>query len=142
MLFSNLLHPEILQVLGAAGHGSTILIADGNYPASTCLGPKARLVSLNLSPGIVNCLDVLRAVASSIPIESASVMQPAEGSSPPIWSDFQEILGSAGFSEPLQRIERFAFYQAASTSGHALTIQTAEQRVYANLLLTIGVRRS
>ena len=63
MLKTELIHPEILAALGAAGHGSTVLIADGNYPASTSMGPRAKRVSLNLSPGVVNCADVLRAHA-------------------------------------------------------------------------------
>jgi L-fucose mutarotase len=36
MLKTKLLHPEILQALGSSGHGSQILIADGNYPYATC----------------------------------------------------------------------------------------------------------
>ena len=51
MLKSRLLHPEILEAFGRAGHSSKILIADGNYPSAAQLGPGARLVSLNLSPG-------------------------------------------------------------------------------------------
>ncbi|HOS03406.1 MAG TPA: RbsD/FucU domain-containing protein, partial [Candidatus Hydrogenedentes bacterium] len=35
MLKQRLIHPEILDALAAAGHGSKILITDGNYPAST-----------------------------------------------------------------------------------------------------------
>ncbi len=140
MLKTQLLHPDILQALAAAGHGSTVLIADGNYPAGTCLGPRARLVHLNLSPGILGCVDVLSAIGSAIPIESARVMQTADGSTPPIWTDFQRELAAAGYTGRLDPIERFAFYAAASTPDHALTIQTAEQRTYANLLLTIGVR--
>ena len=35
MLRYQLLHPEILAALGGAGHGSQILIADGNYPFET-----------------------------------------------------------------------------------------------------------
>ena len=48
MLKTPLIHPDILRALGRAGHGSQILIADGNYPAGTTLGPNAELVSLNL----------------------------------------------------------------------------------------------
>ena len=46
MLKGKLIHPDILAALGQAGHGSRILIADGNYPFSTKLGPVAKLVSL------------------------------------------------------------------------------------------------
>ena len=75
MLKGQLIHPEILEVLGRAGHGSKVLIADGNYPFLTKLGSRARLVNVNLSPGLVDCVQVLRALVSAIPIEDAAVMQ-------------------------------------------------------------------
>ena len=145
MLTSSLIHPDILYALGRAGHGSQVLIADGNYPAGTTLGPNAELVSLNLAPGIVSATQVLAAVASAIPIEVAAVMATltegpyALAEPPPIWAEFAEILAAAGFTEGLQQIERFAFYEAARGPDMALTIATAEQRIYANILLTIGV---
>ena len=55
MLKHQLIHPKINEVLGRAGHHATILIADGNYPASTKKGPNAELVCLNLMPGVVTC---------------------------------------------------------------------------------------
>ena len=145
MLKTSLIHPDILRALGRAGHGSQILIADGNYPAGTTLGPNAELVSLNLAPGIVNGTQALEAVASAVPIEAAAVMQTlkkgphAMPEPPPIWAEFSAILAAAGFTDGLQEIERFAFYQAGRGPDVALSIATAEQRTYANILLTIGV---
>jgi L-fucose mutarotase len=145
MLKGQLIHPEILEVLGRAGHGSKVLIADGNYPFLTKLGPRARLVNLNLMPGLVDCVQVLRALLSAIPIEDAAVMQYATTGpyalqqDPDIWTDFRSVLKDAGYKLTLNPIERFAFYEAAGTPDVALTIATAEQRIYANLLLTIGV---
>src|SRR5947199_4512099 len=69
-----LIHPKINEVLGRAGHHAKVLIADGNYPASSTLGPNAELVSLNLMPGVVTCTQVLEALASAIPIEAAHTM--------------------------------------------------------------------
>ena len=40
----------------------------------------------------------------------------------------------------LEPIEKWDFYEAVNTSDHVLTIQTADQQRFANLLLTIGVR--
>ena len=40
----------------------------------------------------------------------------------------------------LEAIEKWAFYDAVATNDHVLTIQTADQQRYANILLTIGVR--
>src|SRR6266550_4619632 len=74
MLRHKLIHPKINEVLGRAGHHAKILIADGNYPASSAIGPKAELVSLNLMPGVVTCTQVLQAILSAIPIEAANTM--------------------------------------------------------------------
>ena len=145
MLKTRLIHPQMLAALGRAGHGSRVLIADGNYPASTRLGPGAALVSLNLMPGLVTCTQVLDALVSAVPIEHAAVMQPlTEGpyaidGEPGIWSEFRRTLAAAGFHEDLEPIERFRFYEVASQADVALTVATGEQRIYANLLLTIGV---
>src|SRR6478735_2633197 len=135
MLRGTLIHPEILDALGRAGHGSKILIADGNYPFSTGVAPRARQVYLNLSPGLVNATDVLRLLVEAIPVEAAAVMIPPD-EEPPIFSEFREILGSSLELEPL---ERFAFYSAAKEESVALIIATGEERIYANILLTIGV---
>lgn len=145
MLSHELIHPDILHVLGRAGHSSKVLIADGNYPFASKLGPKAELVSLNLSPGLVSCTQVLEALVTAIPIEDAAVMETLKSGpyamteEPPIWAEFSSILAKAGYSEPLTQIERFAFYEQAGTPDVVLTIATGEQRIYANLLLTIGV---
>jgi len=145
MLKSKLIHPEITAALAAAGHGSKVLIADGNYPASTKLGPNAELVSLNLMPGLVSGTDVLKALVSTIPVEAAAFMATlkdgpyAMTDDPPIWAEYAAILQAAGFDQPFEQIERFAFYDAAESPDVALTIQTGEQRIYANLLLTLGV---
>ncbi len=40
MLKSKLLHPDILSVIGRCGHHAKILIADGNYPASSKIAPE------------------------------------------------------------------------------------------------------
>ena len=145
MIKSRLLHPEILAVLGRAGHSSKILIADGNYPFVTQLGTNARLISLNLAPGLINATQALEAIVSAVPIEEATVMQPvisgpyALESDPIIWSDFQRILKESGSDVTLKKLERFAFFDAAKDDNVALTIATGKQRFYANLLLQIGV---
>ncbi len=147
MLRHQLLHPKINEVLGRAGHHGKILIADGNYPASSTLGPNAELVSLNLSPGLVTCGQVLAALVSAIPIDIANTMQPetsgqyAMSTDPPVWAEFRQILKAGGLMIDLEPIEKWAFYEAVRTPDHVLTIQTADQGLFANLLVSIGVRR-
>jgi L-fucose mutarotase len=141
MLKGKLLHPEILGVLGTLGHGSKVLIADGNYPVGTKLAPTASAVYLNLSPGIPTVTQVLDAILDYIPVEAAEVMMPADGKEPPIFSEFRQFLGKTDCKGKLEALERFTFYDAASAPDVGLSIHTGEQRIYANLRLTIGVVR-
>jgi L-fucose mutarotase len=136
MLKTRLLHPEILAALGAAGHGSKVLIADGNFPFGTGATPSAKRVYLNLAPGLVTVTDVLRVLAEAIPVEAAEVMQPASGDEPSIFADFRSILPQG---VDLKRLGRFEFYDVARERDTTLVIATGEQRIYANILLTVGV---
>ncbi|MBP1649341.1 MAG: RbsD or FucU transport [Bacteroidetes bacterium] len=139
MLQTTLLHPGILSALGRAGHGSQVLIADGNYPFSTGSPDSAEKVFLNLMPGMVKVTDVLEALVDTIPIETAAVMVPDDQADQPIFSEFRKILPR---DLKLMKITRFAFYDRARSTDTALVIATGEQRIYANILLTIGVRTS
>ncbi len=136
MLYGTLLHPDILRALGSAGHGSTVLIADGNYPFTTGARPEAARVYLNLAPGMLSATDVLRVLVAAMPIEAATVMVPDSGAEPPIFAEFRQILPSA---LALTTSERFAFYDLARENDLVLVVATGEQRIYANILLTIGV---
>lgn len=146
MLKHRLIHPEINAILGAAGHHATVLIADGNYPASTKLGPNADVVHLNLMPGVVTCDQVLQAVLSAAPVEEINTMMYettgpyALTEDPPVWADYRRTIAGAGLELELQPLEKWDFYDAVTTDDHVLTIQTADVQRYANVLLTIGVR--
>ncbi len=146
MLRHQLIHPEISAILARAGHHSAILIADGNYPAASKKGPNAEIVSLNLMPGVVTCDQVLQAVLSAVPIEQIRTMQYetsgpyALTGDPPVWDAYRRTIASAGLELPLEPVDKWAFYDAVATPDHVLTIQTADQQRYANILLSIGVR--
>jgi L-fucose mutarotase len=145
MMRTPMLHPQLLAALAGAGHGSQVLIADANYPASTARGPGAAVVHLNLVPGVVDAVTVLRAVCGAVPVEEARVMAPnTEGAyamdhDPEIWEEFRDVLRLAGGPDRLDAVERMAFYREASAGDVALTVVSGETRLYANLLLRIGV---
>src|SRR5438874_8697830 len=98
MLRHRLIHPKLNEILGRAGHHAKVLIADGNYPSSSAIGPKAELVSLNLMPGVVNCTQVLEALVSAIPIEAANTMMYEKSGpyaleeDPPVWAQYRKVL--------------------------------------------------
>ena len=146
MLKTTLLHPEILRACARAGHHAKILIADGNYPASTKKGPNAELVCLNLSPGVVTVAQVLRAVLSAVPVDHVSTMgippdDPyARKGEPPVWNEFRKVIKDSGLKVRLESILKWDFYKQVESPDHILTIQTGDQALWANVLLTIGCR--
>jgi len=146
MLKHTLIHPQINEILGRAGHHATILIADGHFPASTKKGPNAELVCLNLMPGVVTCAQALEAVFSAVPVDAVSTMMYTKDdpyaleADPPAWDKFRAVLKKAGSKLDLTPIEKWAFYEAVETPDHVLTIQTADLERYANILLSVGVR--
>ena len=146
MLKHQLIHPKINEVLGRAGHHARILIADGNYPASTKKGPNAEVVCLNLSPGVVTVAQALRAVLSAVPIDVVNTMGiPADDpyakhGEPPVWSEFRQIIKAAGLEVEMTPILKWDFYKAVESTDHVLTIQTGDQALWANVLLSVGCR--
>lgn len=135
MLMQRLIHPEILAALASAGHGAKVLITDGNYPASTCLGDNADIVYLNLAPGKPGVVEVLDILLTAMIVEDAAVMTPESGEEPAIFQEFRSLMPDVS----LTKYERFEFYEEASGPETCLQIVTGEQRIYANLLLTMGV---
>jgi L-fucose mutarotase len=136
MLKNNLLHPEILSALGSNGHGSRLLIADGNYPFTTGVPEKARKVFLNLSPGMFSVTDVLKVIHTAVPVESYLVMLPPDETPQAIHDEFKNMLGD---EIPVKKIKRFDFYNEARSTDTFLVIATGEIRRFANILITIGV---
>ena len=135
MLTTYLTHPPLLAALAAAGHGSKVLIADSNYPHATAHGPNAEVIHLNFTRGLVNGTDALSGIVSVIPVESAAVMAPGEDFLE-VHEEYKALLGEA---VPVEIMERFAFYEACRSRDLAVLVATGEDRIYANLLLTVGV---
>jgi len=146
MLKTSLLHPDILRSIARAGHHSKILIADGNYPASSKRGPHSELVCLQLSPGIPTVAQVLKPLMEILPIDHINTMgidpsdQYALKEDPAVWTEYRAILKEMNFKGELEPIIKWDFYQAVQSADHVLTIQTADQATWANLLLSVGVR--
>ena len=134
MLKGKLIHPQIMAALSLCGHGDKVLIADGNYPLSAKTAGAER-VYLGLRPGVPTVTDVLAAIQSAVNIERAEVMDPADGTSPEIFGQFRDMLGGM----ELDKLGRYEFYEACCKPDVRLAISTGEERVFANLLITVGV---
>lgn len=133
MLKTGCINPEIMAVLAKCGHGDKVLIADGNYPLFSKSGD-ARKVYLGVSSGVPTVTQVLSALLEEVAIEKAEVMTPPEGT-PEIFFEFNALLPELS----LTGLDRYGFYAASCEPGVKLAISTGEKRVFANILLTVGV---
>lgn len=134
MLKGNLIHPDLMAALALCGHGDKVLIADGNYPLDSKTGD-AEKIYLGLKPGLPTVTDVLEAIQSVINIEKAEVMDPADGTTPEIFGEFQTMLGGM----ELDKLGRYEFYEACCLPQVRVAVSTGEKRTFANLLITVGV---
>ena len=137
---SPLLSPELLKALDEMGHGDTLVIADGNFPAES-VGKNAKVIRAD-GHGVPEILD---AVMQFFPLDSytekpVGLMEVVAGDPavPVIWDTYREILNRY---EPehceIEFMERFAFYERAK-KAYAV-IATGETAIYANVLLKKGV---
>ncbi len=107
---------------------------------------RAELVCLQLMPGVPTVAQVLQALLDALPIDFVNTMgidptDPyASAGDPPVWNEYRQILALAGSQVQLEPIMKWDFYDAVASDDHVLTIQTADQALWANLLLTVGVR--
>ena len=136
MLKYRLIHPPLLGALARCGHGSRILIADANYPHLTGAPAAAERIYLNLAPGLLTVRVVLQLLLEAIPVESAIVTLNEAHEEPPAVAEYRQML-PAGVA--VQALARFEYYDAVKSPDTCLVIATGEQRLYANVLLVVGV---
>ncbi len=136
MMKYRLIHPQLLAALATSGHGSRVLIADSNYPHVTGAPANAARVYLNLAPGLVSATDVLKVLLDAIPVEAAYAMLMDNGQEAPIVAEFRAMIPQGVEFKSLPRSD---YYDAVKSPDTNVVIATGEQRLYANLLLVVGV---
>jgi L-fucose mutarotase len=133
-----ILSPELLRALRAMGHGDSVAIVDGNFPAEG-LGP------LCIRADGSDASEIVRAVLSVMPLdtftEEPAICMEVVGDPtavPAAVAGFQTVINSvADVPREIKSLERFAFYERAK--GAFVVVQTGERRLYGNILLTKGV---
>jgi L-fucose mutarotase len=63
-------------------------------------------------------------------------MRPDDGTTPAAFGQYKELLGG---QFPLEKLGRHQFYAACREPDLAICVATGDARLYANLLLTIGI---
>ena len=134
-----LLTPELLKILMEMGHGDTIVIGDGNFPAAS-IARDSKLVRLD-GHGVPEILD---AILQFFPLDPyipapVSLMEvvPGDDVATPIWDEYAKIVEKYVPGTQIGHIERFKFYDEAR-KAYAV-IATGESALYANVILQKGV---
>lgn len=136
-----ILSPELLKILCEMGHGDTIVIADGNFPAES-MGKNAKVIRCD-GHGVPELLD---AILSLFPLDthvecpvSVMAVSPCDNVETPIWDEYKHIIKKYDDrgGKTVCELERFAFYEE-SKKAYAI-IATSETALYANIVLKKGV---
>ncbi|GMA31972.1 RbsD/FucU family protein [Litorihabitans aurantiacus] len=132
------IHPalsgDLLRALDHLGHGETLLVCDGNYPAHA-RGELVLDVALD-APVVVG------AVRTLVPLDTyegpaVHLMGAVAGDDEPHEVRRALLRAVAAPRNRVEALERHAFYDLAATAR--LVVRTAETRPYGNLLMRKGV---
>ena len=138
-----ILSPELLKVLCEMGHGDTICIADGNFPAFA-MGEDPLVIRMD-GHGIPEILDAILTVCPldayvEKPVLLMELLDRDKGKvATPIWDTYTEIVkkNDDRGEEAIEHIERFAFYE--HTKKCHCIIATGESAIYANIVIQKGI---
>ena len=135
----NILTPELLKILMEMGHGDTLVIGDGNFPAAS-IARDSILVRLD-GNGVPEILDAILRFFPLDPYVEAPVslmeVVPGDPVETPIWDEYARIVEKHEPGTKIGHIERFRFYDVAK-KAYAV-IATGETALYANVILQKGV---
>jgi L-fucose mutarotase len=135
MIKTEIIHPDLLQALAQCGHKANILIADAKYSFLTNSSPRARIIYLNFSPGLISSVVILQKMLGFINIEKAVLMSCPDDFDNTIAREYRTLLAE---STAVEYVTREAFYALAKSSDTLLVVASGETRRFANILLTVG----
>lgn len=135
---SNLITPEIYEVIFRMGHLDELVIADANYMASAM---SKRIAYSSAQESHILLAEILK----YFPLDEdeefpVTIMSLDYGiyEEPQIWGEYQSVLGKATNSSSimLNKVSRKEFYQR--TRDAYATIQTSDPRPMADIIIRKG----
>ncbi|WP_372751902.1 L-fucose mutarotase [Labilibaculum sp.] len=135
---SPILSPDLLSVLYKMGHGDEIILADAHFPGESFNGNVLRADGIKIP-------DLLAAILPLFEldqyVDNPLVMMdavPGDTLDPTVERSYlKSIRITNPNAKPVERVERFAFYERA-TKAYAVVI-TGETAKYGNIILKKGV---
>lgn len=132
------LSPELFKILMEMGHGDEIVLADGNFPASSNAKRLVRADGHDI-PSLLESIMKLFPLDTFVeaPVKFMETVDPNEPE-PPIWKVYQNLLTEAsGTKVEIEYVDRFEFYNQAREAYAILA--TSESALYGNVILKKGV---
>ena len=135
-----IISPAMLKALSEMGHGDTVVLADGNFPAES-VGKNKLVIRCDGFP----IPELLDAILTLLPLDTyvpkpVSFMEvvPGDTVKTPIWDEYKAIIQKHNGAEAdlIGHVERFAFYEKAAEAY--LIIATGETALYGNIILQKG----
>ncbi|MEX0331862.1 MAG: L-fucose mutarotase [Puniceicoccaceae bacterium] len=135
---SPLISPELLEVMARMGHGDELILADAHFPGESCNDYVIRADGLRIP-------DLLAAILPLFELDSyvehpLAMMAAVEGDTldPAVEESYlMSIHQTNPGVAPIERIDRFAFYERAKSAF--AVVMTGETAKYGNILLKKGV---
>lgn len=138
---SPLLSPELLAILARMGHGDAIVLADAHFPGESIGREVVRADGLGIAPLLDAVLPLFE--LDAYVAHPVAMMAPIPGDTldPAVEEAYLEpIRRHAPGTPPIERVERFAFYERAREAF--AVVMTGETAKYGNILLVKGVTPS
>jgi L-fucose mutarotase len=135
---SPVISPELLDALFRMGHGDEIVLADAFFPGDSCNSRVIRADGIRvpaLLEGILRLINLDYAVPHNV-----FMMQPGQTDvlDPAVEASYRQVIDKIWpGTPPIERIERFAFYER--TKKAYAVVMTGETVKYGNIVLKKGV---
>ncbi|GHV18714.1 L-fucose mutarotase [Spirochaetia bacterium] len=130
--------PELLDALFRMGHGDELVLADAFFPGDSCNSRVIRADGIRI-PALLDGILALINLDYAVP-HPVAMMQviPGDTLDPAVETSYMAVVNRRWpGTPPVERIERFAFYERAK-KAYAV-VMTGETAKYGNIILKKGV---
>ena len=128
--------PELLKILSEMGHGDEIVLADAHFPGHTFNGRVVRADGVTVATLLKGMMPLFELDSYAPPLVMMAAVS-GDTLDPTVEQRYLEALFGNGPTLPIERIDRFAFYERAK-AAYAV-VMTSETAKYGNILLKKGV---
>ena len=128
--------PELLKILSEMGHGDEIVLADAHFPGHTFNGRVVRADGVTVSTLLKGMMPLFELDSYAPPLVMMAAVS-GDTLDPTVEQRYLEALFGNRPTQPIERIDRFAFYERAK-AAYAV-VMTSETAKYGNILLKKGV---